>query len=79
MSTLSLRFADSLHHTVRQLSKKDNISINQFVATAVAEKIAALMTVDYLEDRAKKGSRKKFLNALSRVRNVPPSEEDAMD
>lgn len=78
MSAISLRFADSLHETVRQLSKKDNISINQFVATAVAEKIAALMTEDYLEERARKGKQKKFLKVLSHVRNTAPAKGDEM-
>lgn len=38
MSTISLRLPDSLHERVRKLAKEDNISINQFIATALAEK-----------------------------------------
>lgn len=44
MSTLSLRLPDSLHNRVRELAQQDGISINQFISTAVAEKLAALMT-----------------------------------
>ena len=51
MSSLSLRLPKSLHEKLRELSERDEISINQFIATAVAEKAAALMTVDYLEAR----------------------------
>jgi len=76
MSTLSLRLPNSLHHRVRILSHKDRISINQFVATAVAEKIAALDAGDYIASRAKRGSRKKFLEALAKVPDVEPEEYD---
>ena len=44
MSILSLRLPDSLHRKVRELAAREAISINQFMATAVAEKMAALMT-----------------------------------
>ena len=78
MSTISLRLPDSLHERVRQLAKEDNISINQFIATALAEKMSALLTEEYLSERAKKGSRKKFKAALSKVKDVTPEEDDVL-
>ena len=78
MSTISLRLPDSLHERVRKLAKEDNISINQFVATALAEKMSALLTEEYLTERAKKGSKKKFKAALSKVKNVAPEESDRL-
>ena len=78
MSTISLRLPDSLHERVRKLAKEDNISINQFVATALAEKMSALLTEEYLSERAKKGSKKKFRVALSKVKNVAPEEGDVL-
>jgi len=76
MSNLSLRLPDSLHETAKQLAQDDHISVNQFVTVAVAEKIAALLTEDYLEVRARRGSRAKFEDILSRVPDVEPDEED---
>jgi hypothetical protein len=76
MSNLSLRLPDSLHETAKQLAKDGHISVNQFVTVAVAEKIAALMTEDYLEQRAQRGSRAKFEDILSRVPDVEPDEYD---
>ncbi len=78
MSMISLRLPDSLHETVRDLAKKDHVSINQFVATALAEKISALITGEYLEKRAKRGSRRKFENAMSKVADVEPDEYDRL-
>ncbi|HEY7585294.1 MAG TPA: YlcI/YnfO family protein [Candidatus Deferrimicrobiaceae bacterium] len=78
MSTVSLRIPDSLHRRVRELARKDKTSINQFIATALAEKISALMAAEYLEARAGRGSRRKFERALSKVRDVPPGDYDEM-
>jgi hypothetical protein len=76
MSTISLRLPDSLHNRVRSLSHKDHVSINQFVSTAVAEKLSALETEDYLNERAKRGSKTKFRKALLMVPGREPQEFD---
>jgi hypothetical protein len=78
MPTISLRLPESLHAAARELAKKEKISINQLITTAVAEKLAALTTAEYLEARAKRGRRKKFLRALGRVPDVDPDEIDRL-
>jgi hypothetical protein len=76
MSTLSLRLPDSLHKQVRELARREGISINQFVATAVAEKMSALLTEEYLEGRAKRGNRARFERAMAKVKDTPPESRD---
>ena len=78
MSSLSLRLPESLHQKVRELAKRDEVSINQFIATAVAEKTATLLTVAYLEDRARQGSAQLFDRVLARVPHVPPVPGDEL-
>lgn len=78
MSTISLRLPDSLHEQIRKLANVDGISINQFISTAAAEKLAALMTVDYLEQRAKRGTRPRFEAALKRLPDVEPADDDKL-
>lgn len=78
MSTISLRLPDSLHEQIRKLANVDGISINQFISTAAAEKLAALMTVDYLEERAKRGTRQRFEAALERLPDVEPADDDKL-
>lgn len=78
MSTLSLRLPDSLHKRVKELATKEGISINQFVATAVAEKMSALMTEEYLQERARRGSRERFEAALAQVPDVEPEDYDRL-
>jgi hypothetical protein len=75
---MSVRIPESLHETVRQLAKRDHVSINQFITTALAEKVSALMTEDYLEQRARRGDRQKFETALAGVADVEAEEEDRL-
>jgi len=78
MSTLSLRLPDSLHRGVKELASREGISINQFVATAVAEKMSALMTEEYLQERALRASRAQYEAALAEVPDVEPEEFDRL-
>jgi len=78
MTTISLRLPKSLHETARQLAKREHVSINQLIVLALAEKISALATDDYLNERAQRGSRAKFESALSKVADVEPAEEDRL-
>jgi hypothetical protein len=54
----------------------EGISINQLISSAVAEKLAALLTAEYLEERAQRGSRKKFEAVLRMVPDVEPDKDD---
>jgi predicted DNA-binding ribbon-helix-helix protein len=79
MSTLSLRLPNSLHSQLRELAKQEGVSINQLVSTAAAEKVASLMTLDYLEKRAKRGNREKFEAILGKVPSAEPEPGDRLD
>lgn len=76
MSNLSVRLPDSLHNAVKELAEKDHVSINQFIAIAVAEKVSALTTEEYLEERAKNGSKKDLLRILAKAKNIDPEPGD---
>ena len=77
MSTISLRLPESLHKKVRELAKAEDISINPLIATALAEKMSALMTAEYLGERAARGDRGKFERAMGKVHDAEPDEGDA--
>ncbi len=76
MGSLSLRMPDSYHTAVKELAMQDNISINQFIVSAVAEKIAAFETERYLETRASRASKEKFLSVLAKAPATEPEEFD---
>jgi hypothetical protein len=78
MGTLRLRLPESLHRRVQELAQKGGISIHQFIATAVAEKLSTLLTEESLETRTRRGSRQGFERALEKVRDAPPDPQDAL-
>lgn len=77
MSALNLRLPESLHMQVRELAERDKVSINQFVTLAVAEKVAVLRTLDYIEQRGQRGSREKFDRVLQKVAEANPEPYEA--
>ncbi|MCL4265845.1 MAG: toxin-antitoxin system HicB family antitoxin [Anaerolineae bacterium] len=79
MATLHLRIPDYLHKMAREVAKTEGISVNQLITLAVAEKLSALATESYLEERAKRGSREKYEAALAKVSDVEPEEYDRLD
>ena len=78
MTTLSLRLPESLHKRIKSLADQEGVSMNQFITLAVTEKMSALMTVDYLKERAKRGNRQKFEAILANVPDVEPKEYDRL-
>ena len=78
MSALSLRLPDSIHNKLRDVAKKDNISINQFISSAVSEKLAVFLAEDYLSRRAAKADKEKFKAALSAVPDIPVDNIDKL-
>ena len=76
MSTLSVRLPDSVHRNARLYAERDGTSLNQLVATAVAEKLAALGAEEYIRQRAERADDDAFEAALAAVPDVPPREGD---
>ncbi len=67
---------DNLKSTNKEITAKEEISINQFIISAVAEKISALETQNYLEKRAERGSKNKFMAVLAKVPDTEPADYD---
>jgi hypothetical protein len=78
MSALSLRLPQSIHHHIREIAKKEGVSINQFISSAVSEKISALMTEDYLKKRAKRAKKEDFRKILAKVPGRKPLPGDEL-
>ncbi len=78
MSALSLRLPDSIHRHIKEIAQKEGVSINQFISSAVSEKISALLTEDYLKSRAKRARKKDFKNILDKVPDRKPLPGDEL-
>jgi uncharacterized protein (DUF1778 family) len=77
MSALSLRLPDSIHKHIKEISKNEGVSINQFISSAVSEKVSAIMTEDYLRhraERAKKSDLRKILDKVPKRKPIPGDE-----
>ena len=71
-----MRLPRSLKEAVERISREDHTSINQFVATAVAEKVAALETARFFTDRKARADFKAFDKILNRRGGSKPREGD---
>ncbi len=78
MSTMSLRLPDYLHNSIRTIADSEHISVNQLVTTAIAEKVSALATEQYLNAMAAKGSAQVFDSVMAKVKNRPPLQGDEL-
>ncbi|HVG39190.1 MAG TPA: hypothetical protein VM870_07880 [Pyrinomonadaceae bacterium] len=75
---MEIKLPDSLLKQARELADEEEISLEQFVSSALAEKISALRTVDYLKQRAARADRSRFEQALGRVPDLEPEADDAL-
>src|SRR6267143_686995 len=76
--TYPLRLPRSLNKAVEQQSKEDGTSINQFMATAVAEKLSALQTAEFFASRKARADFKVFDKLMSRRGGKRPRAGDEL-
>ena len=76
--TYPLRLPRSLKSAVERLSKEDGTSINQFVTSAVAEKVAALDTATFFAKRRADADFSAFDRLMKRRGGEPPRSGDEL-
>src|SRR5207247_11326139 len=76
MSTLTIHLPESLKKSIEALAAKEGYSVSQFLASAAGEKLAVLLTMDYLRREAEAGRRSDFEKYLAAVPDVAPPESD---
>jgi hypothetical protein len=75
-STYPLRLPRSVKAEVERRARADGISVNQFVATAVSEKLAVMNTVAFFADRRARANFPAFDRLMRRKCGEPPPSED---
>ncbi len=78
MNALTVQFPDSLHRSIKALAEQEGWSVDQFLASAAAEKMAAMKTLDYLRREAAEGRREDFERFLAAVPHREPDETDRL-
>lgn len=78
MSQYALRIPDSLAGYAKELARKDNVSLNQFIVMALAEKVSALKTEAFFLERAEHADHEKTSSILDSVKKLSPVPGDEL-
>jgi hypothetical protein len=78
MSKLTVELPESLKRSIETLAQTEGYTVDQFMASAAAEKIAAMRTVEYLRSEAAKGRREDFDHVLASVPSAPVPDSDRL-
>ena len=78
-SVYPLRLPSSLKQAVREVSRRDGTSINQFVTTAVAEKLSAMRTAEFFAERGAQADIDEARRILRRHGGQPPDPNDRLE
>lgn len=79
MVTVIIQIPESLKKRIEALAAEEGYTLSQFIASAAGEKLAVMLTMDYLRREAEAGRRSDFDRYLAAVPDVPPAEEDRRD
>ena len=78
MSAITIDVPESLFGKLKEVIAKDQSTPEQFALLALAEKLSSVITVEYLEERAKRAKLERFEQLLSKVPDVEPEESDRL-
>jgi hypothetical protein len=76
MTALTIRLPNSVHQKIKELAARYDISMNQFNARTKSEKMASVLTLDFLKSEAIKGKRSDFEHYLSMLPDTPAPLDD---
>jgi predicted transcriptional regulator len=79
MSTATVELPDSLKNRIEALAAKEGYTVSQFLASAAGEKLAAMLTMDYLRREASAGRREDFDKYLAAVPDVAAVKNDRLE
>lgn len=78
MSTLTIQLPESLKKSIEALAAKEGYTVSQFLASAAGEKLAVVLTMDYLNREAAAGRREDFEKYLAAVPDIAPPQNDCL-
>lgn len=78
MNTVIVELPESLHEAAGELARATGVTVDQLLASALAEKVSALAGPGWLAARAARGDRSRFEEALNQVADVEPEERDRL-
>jgi hypothetical protein len=79
MGALSVRLPESIHRHIREIAKREGVSINQLISSAISEKMSAIMTEEYLKKRAERANIEDMKRILNKVADREPLQGDELE
>ncbi len=76
MSSLNISVPDSVYQSIQEIIQDSETSVEEFISTAITEKIAILKSQSYLKERGNRGSRVKYEAILKKVPDLEPLTQD---
>jgi hypothetical protein len=73
---MTINIPESLYEKLKDVVEKDKSTPEHFAVLAIAEKLSSVMTVAYLEERAKRAKVERFEQLLSKVPDIEPEDYD---
>lgn len=78
MSTITINVPESLFDKLKEAAEKDQSTPEHLAVLAIAEKLSSLMTVEYLQERARRAKLDRFEELLSKVPDAKPEDFDTL-
>jgi hypothetical protein len=78
MSAITIDIPESLYNKLKEVAAQDKNTPEHFAVLAIAEKLSSCLTVEYLEERARRANRERFEQLLSKVPDVEPEDNDKL-
>lgn len=79
MTELQISLPEAIHHKVKKIAQKENLSINQLLVNSVSNEIIRYETMSFFAERAKDFNEAEFLAALQEIPQVEPEANDKLD
>ncbi|HSK71635.1 MAG TPA: hypothetical protein VK892_08070 [Pyrinomonadaceae bacterium] len=76
MNVITVELPNSLHKKLEELAEREGFTLEQFLASAAAEKLSAMLQTEFLEQEARFGTREAFEKVLAAVPDVEPEHPD---
>lgn len=78
MTEIQTKIPDAIYKQAAEFAEKENLSLEQVISLALAHSLGAWNAENYIAERARRGSREKFLEFMSKVPDVEPEEHDRL-
>ncbi len=78
MSEIQTQIPDAIYKQIIAFAEREKLSLEQVVSLALAHSLGTWTSESLIAERAKHGSRKKFLEFMSQVPDIEPDEHDRL-